>query len=156
VKWTPGREAVQNPPVTCRGCILVVDDDPDIRDALTLGVESLGCTAVVAVDGADAFQRLEHCPPPCLVLLDLNMPRMDGQTFARVARDNPGCRRLKIVSMSASCHRLSPPEVEAHLAKPFDLGLLEPTIARFCADRSAANAPATRPPDTRQGGDHLV
>jgi len=122
----------------CSGCILVIDDDPDIREALSFHMEAMGCTVVAARDGVDALQCLEHCPPPCLVLLDLNMPRMDGETFARAVRAHCDYCKLHIVSMSAGTRRLCPPEVEAHFNKPFDLEVLEPSIGRLCRDGVAA------------------
>jgi CheY-like chemotaxis protein len=128
--------------VSCGGCILVVDDDPDIREALTDLLAELGCTAVTAVDGLDALQALERQPWPCLVLLDLNMPRMDGPTFARTVFERE--RALPIVSMSAGAGRLAPPLVREHLEKPFAAGALGPAISEHC--RGCPRAKAATPP----------
>jgi len=57
--------------MACAGCIIVVDDDADIRELIRVHVESLGCTAVLAADGLDALDCLACGPTPCLILLDI-------------------------------------------------------------------------------------
>jgi CheY-like chemotaxis protein len=122
--------------VPCKGCILVVDDDPAIREALTECFEELGCSVTVAVDGRDALDALEQCPPPCFALLDLNMPRLDGEGLARIVRASD-CRHrsLPIVTMSAGRDRLSSSIVHSHVEKPFSFEALAPTIEQLCHDR---------------------
>ena len=120
--------------MTCSGCIMVVDDDADIRESLREYIQDLGCQVVVAVDGVHALECLDVCPPPCLILLDLNMPRLDGEGFLRSVRGD-ACRRcLAIASMTAGEHRGLPRETEAHLRKPFALADLEKLTVRFCRD----------------------
>jgi len=118
--------------VACPGCILVVDDDADIRELIRVHVESLGCTAVLAADGLDALDCLTRGPTPCLILLDMNMPRLDGEAFARYLRENQLLRAVPIVSMSASGRQLLPPLVEQHLDKPFCLEAVTVPIAHYC------------------------
>lgn len=124
----------QTPRVPCKGCILLVDDDPDIRSALTACFEELGCNVVSAADGLHAVECLGDSLKPCLVLLDLNMPRLDGAGLAAFIRSHRHHRSLPIVSMSAGTERLAPPMVECHHSKPFDFGELVPLIERFCQD----------------------
>jgi CheY-like chemotaxis protein len=119
--------------VPCKGAILVVDDDRDIREALADCFEQLGCTVVTAADGHDALQVLERCPSPCFVLLDMNMPRLGGAGFARLLRANERRCALPLVTMSAGEDRLAPP-ADAHLRKPFEFDGLAPTIRRCCQD----------------------
>lgn len=57
--------------------VLVVDDDPDILDAITVILESQGYQVVVARDGIECFDRLS-AEKPDLMILDLLMPKMDG------------------------------------------------------------------------------
>src|SRR5690348_5406718 len=61
--------------------ILVVEDDDDVRDAMVQVLEAEGYDAIPASDGEDALGRLEAGLAPCLILLDLMMPRMDGWQF---------------------------------------------------------------------------
>ena len=121
--------------MACPGCILIVDDDPDIRSALGEFMETRGCTVVEACDGAEGLAQLKHGQRPCLVLLDLNMPRLDGEGFACQVRNSPICSDLVILSMSAGSQELRPPLVDAHLKKPFEFRQLESTIARHCRER---------------------
>jgi CheY-like chemotaxis protein len=120
--------------VPCRGCILVVDDDADIRDALTTCFEDLGCTVVAAADGQDAHERLGRCPRPCFVLLDLNMPRVDGDGFVRLLGRDERFREVPVISMSAGADRLAPGAALSHVEKPFCLAALGGSIDRLCQD----------------------
>ena len=60
-----------------QGKILVVDDDPDIREAVSMILESQGYEVVTACDGIEALDTLK-ADRPNLMILDLLMPRMDG------------------------------------------------------------------------------
>jgi CheY-like chemotaxis protein len=76
----------------CVRAILVVDDDPDIREALRDVLEDEGFAVVEAENGKDALDYLAGADPaPCLVLLDLMMPVMDGMQFLA---ERTGDRRL--------------------------------------------------------------
>lgn len=65
-----------------RAHILVVDDDPDLRETLQDVLEELGYAVTSAKDGADALRQLLAAKErPSLILLDLQMPNMDGAEF---------------------------------------------------------------------------
>lgn len=66
--------------------ILAVDDDPDIRDALTMILESQGYTVVTAQDGIEALANLK-AEKPDLMILDLLMPKMDGWAVCKELQD---------------------------------------------------------------------
>lgn len=61
--------------------ILIVEDDHDLRDALEYLLRTCGYQVVAAVDGEDAIEHLRKGVDPCLILLDLLMPRKDGFQF---------------------------------------------------------------------------
>jgi len=61
--------------------VLIVEDDTETRDTLTALLEKDGREIVTAGDGQEAFEWLSNVPRPCLILLDLVMPRMDGGEF---------------------------------------------------------------------------
>ncbi|HZR79921.1 MAG TPA: response regulator [Candidatus Binatia bacterium] len=63
--------------------ILVVEDEPDLRDALALELEADGYTVVTAENARDALARLRSGVDPCLVLLDMMMPGGSGLDFRR-------------------------------------------------------------------------
>jgi CheY-like chemotaxis protein len=116
----------------CQAFILVVEDDAASRDALREHLEGLGCRVMVAVDGVDALERLRHSAQPCLILADLNMPRLDGVGLVRRVRADDGDESTPIVTMSAEPRRERPRHTEAHLQKPFTFADLDPVIARLC------------------------
>ena len=64
-----------------RHSVLVVEDDPDTREGLVLLVHSRGVDAVGAANGLEALKVLRGGLRPCLILLDLVMPEMDGIHF---------------------------------------------------------------------------
>ena len=66
--------------------ILAVDDDPDIRDALTMILESQGYEVVTAQDGIEALANLK-AEKPDLMILDLLMPKMDGWAVCKELQD---------------------------------------------------------------------
>ncbi len=111
--------------------ILVVDDDDDIRELLVSALESRGFAVEQAKDGAAAMSALQSRQHPCLILLDLLMPGVDGyevmhQLEARQIRDVPVC-------VLSAMPEQAPPGVVAALRKPFALGELVEVAARYCA-----------------------
>ena len=103
--------------------VLVVDDDPDILDALSEILEVEGYRVQRARNGREALQRLEQGLPD-LVLLDLMMPVMDGWEFARSL--DPGARPPIIVLSADRNVSAKAKEIGAlgWLAKPFELSEL--------------------------------
>jgi DNA-binding response OmpR family regulator len=111
------------------GRVLVVDDDPDILDALSEILEVEGYEVQRARNGREALQRLEHGPPD-LVLLDLMMPVMDGWEFARSL--DPDARPPIIVLSADRNVSVKAQEIGAlgWLAKPFELSELLAVVRR--------------------------
>jgi len=68
------------------GKILIVDDDPDILDAITMIIESQGYQVVTARDGIEALANLK-AEKPGLMILDLLMPKMDGFAVCKELQD---------------------------------------------------------------------
>jgi len=63
--------------------VLVVDDDRDVRDLVTFALERAGCVVVAAEDGVDALEKLAGGFDPAIIVLDLEMPNLDGEGFLR-------------------------------------------------------------------------
>jgi CheY-like chemotaxis protein len=86
--------------------LLIVDDDPRIRELTELAAHREGCFAVVltAEHGANALERLQAgaTPVPDVVLTDLSMPLLDGLDFVRTLRADPRWEGLPIVMFSSS------------------------------------------------------
>jgi DNA-binding response OmpR family regulator len=66
--------------------ILVVDDDPDMREALQMILESAGYTVVMGEDGEECLAKLKD-EQPDLLILDLLMPKMDGFEVCKALKD---------------------------------------------------------------------
>jgi two-component system, chemotaxis family, chemotaxis protein CheY len=83
--------------------VLVVEDDAHIREALMDLLEDHGYHPVGAANGREALDVLRNSDvqPPCLILLDLMMPEMDGREFRREQLDNPEFSRIPVVVLSA-------------------------------------------------------
>jgi CheY-like chemotaxis protein len=83
--------------------ILIVEDNPDIRDIFRTLFELEGFEVYVAENGQDALHRLDddHVEP-CLILLDLSMPVMDGWTFLDVLHGREDGDRIPVTVLSAN------------------------------------------------------
>ena len=111
--------------------ILVVDDDPDIVGFIRMALEAEGIAVTTARNGRVALERLREVVP-AVVLLDINMPVMDGPEFARQARKE--FRDLPIIVMTAGTEvaRYSQElQADDSRAKPFELTDLLNKIGRF-------------------------
>jgi CheY-like chemotaxis protein len=111
--------------------ILVVDDDPGIARFIRMALESEGRSVVTALNGRDALVRVREQRPD-LVLLDINMPVMDGVTFAHKARTEFGQLSIIVMTARAEVSRFRD-EVGACdcLPKPFELNDLLDKVERF-------------------------
>ena len=116
--------------VPSKGLVLVVDDDPDILDAICDILEGEGYRVARARHGVEALQRVEE-ERPSVILLDLMMPVMDGPAFAEVLRGRYRDGAIPIVVISADGNAQKAVEVGAlgFLAKPFDIEALLSQVA---------------------------
>jgi CheY-like chemotaxis protein len=87
---------------TGRRCVLVVDDDHDIREALTDVLDSEGYAVVTAADGSEALATLRRGTRPDLMLLDLMMPRVSGVEVIDELKKDESLREIPIVVCSAN------------------------------------------------------
>jgi CheY-like chemotaxis protein len=119
---------------TGTGLVLVVDDDAGIRETVRDIVELEGYRAVLAADGGEALARAAESDP-CVILLDMRMPEVDGWEFARRYRAEMAKPAPIVVMTAARDAAQWAREVGADgvLAKPFDLRDLLALLDRFCA-----------------------
>jgi CheY-like chemotaxis protein len=80
--------------------ILLVEDDDDVADAMVAILEGEGYAVVRASDGEQALRALRGGLDPCLIVLDLFMPRMNGIEFRRVQRSDPSISQVPVVVVS--------------------------------------------------------
>jgi len=114
------------------GTVLVVDDDVSTVEMIQEVLEMEGYRVVRAVDGESLGVALRE--QPHLILLDINMPGMDGPEVSRRLRADPATAHIPIVVMSSHVARGTvPPEMphDDRLTKPFALDALVVTVARW-------------------------
>jgi len=112
--------------------VLVIDDDPGIVDLVCAALEDVGYGVLAAV-GQEAL-RVARERRPDLVLLDMNMPGLDGAALSRRLRDDPVTAAIPIVVMSAQVGLRAAAALlpgNDWLAKPFELPDLYATVARW-------------------------
>ena len=115
-----------------RPCVLVVEDNDDLREALGIILEDAGHTVVTAANGQAAL-GLATAQAPGVVLLDLQMPVMSGQEALAALRQLP--QHIPVVFMTAGLRARQEAVrhgADAHLEKPFDIDALLTLVARFC------------------------
>ncbi|MCY1014878.1 MULTISPECIES: response regulator [Pyxidicoccus] len=122
--------------------VLVVDDDPDILEALSEILEAEGFEIRRARNGKEALERLEP-EPPHLILLDLMMPVMDGWEFAQRMRQRPAVADVPIIVLSADRNvgsKAADIGAVGHLAKPFELNDLLDMVRRSLNPTAASTS----------------
>lgn len=118
--------------------VLVVEDDADVRETLALALREAGFEATVAIDGVDGLERLRAGFVPDVLLIDLRMPRLDGESLVTAVRSDVRFADLPVITMTGDpAEPTARGEVVAHLRKPFDLDDLLAIIASVCEAKVA-------------------
>src|SRR5688572_26063207 len=105
-------------PVAAMRYVLVVEDDPTLRELYRSTLALAGYSVVAVEDGIDALRRVEHRRPDALVL-DLALPRVSGRDVERELRSNPETRDIPIVIVSGTdVSDLDPTNFACVLRKP--------------------------------------
>ena len=120
------------------GHVLVIEDDPDTRDAMVslLEAETPWLKVSSAGDGMEALEILDEGPEPCLVLLDLMMPVMNGLEFLDAVGERGLALRTRVVLVSGYAQLASQvkhPDVAGTLSKPFRAADLLDVVQKHCA-----------------------
>jgi CheY-like chemotaxis protein len=112
--------------------VLIVDDDPDIREIVMLTLSDEGYEVVTAPHGAAALDRAAELPPDA-ILLDMRMPVMDGWAFAAAYRRTPDPHAPVVVMTAAADAAAWAAQVGAAavLPKPFQLDALCAAVERI-------------------------
>jgi CheY-like chemotaxis protein len=118
------REETENAPRArndVRGTILLVEDDEDILQVVADALSAEGHRVVPTSNGREALEYLNRAPRPCLILLDLAMPIMDGWRFLEELKARPALAEVPVVLLSANGRLAQAAEalrVAAYLQKP--------------------------------------
>lgn len=115
--------------------VLIVDDSVTVRKVTSRLLERNGYDAQVATDGIDALEKLQEMLPEVIVL-DIEMPRMDGFEVANHIRHNPRLQHIPIVMITSRTgekhrERAFGIGVNEYMGKPFQEQMLLDTLARF-------------------------
>lgn len=121
--------------------ILVVEDDPDLRQILRLQLTSQGFAVVEAADGAAGFAAVQRERPAC-VILDLMMPVVDGFGFLKRVRSVEGFQDIPVIIVTASEDERNrirgfQYQADAYMSKPYDLDALVAEIERLVGTPTA-------------------
>jgi two-component system, OmpR family, response regulator MprA len=109
--------------------VLVVDDDPEIREIVATALEDDGYTVETASDGVDALRKVSEHEPDA-VILDAMMPIMSGWEFLATWRTRPAEHRAPVLVVSAvrDWRTALDAGAQGYLSKPFDLDALEAAL----------------------------
>jgi CheY-like chemotaxis protein len=113
------------------GTVLVVEDDTDIREAVAEVLEMEGFTVATASNGREGLERLVALGRPCMILLDLMMPVMDGHEFLDRLATDPLCRTCPVVVFTAG-QAAPPPGAKELLRKPFEICEMIALVKALC------------------------
>ena len=115
--------------------VLVVDDERDVRQLLSTYLNLQGFSVITASNGREALTRLGEVKP-CVILLDLMMPVMDGLEFRKHQQQDPRWSAIPVVCLSA---KHDAPTIARSMnlseciCKPFDIEHVADLVRRHCA-----------------------
>ena len=119
-----------------RSCILIVEDDADLRDSLADLLMEEGYQVAGASNGQEALDYLRHAAPPCLILLDLMMPVMNGWEFRAAQEQDPSLSSIPVIVVSGQ-GRMQRHSVDLHAVefvdKPINVDQLLKAVIRACS-----------------------
>jgi CheY-like chemotaxis protein len=127
--------------------ILVVDDEPTIRELVAEAFREAGYCVDTAAHGAEALQLIHAGPPPHAIVLDLMMPRLDGTGFVELMRLNPRLASVPVVLVTAAYGATTAAErigARACITKPFELDHLVEAVGTIIGDSRFAPTDADR------------
>jgi CheY-like chemotaxis protein len=143
--------AAEAPPATASPAgleVLVVDDNRDAADTLSLLLEIKGCRVATAYDGAEALAAAAR-RKPAAVVLDIAMPGMNGYEVAERMRGEPELAAARLIALTGFGHdearrRVREAGIDHHLVKPVDLDHLLRLLGEVASGAAAGEAAAPR------------
>jgi CheY-like chemotaxis protein len=129
--------------------VMLVEDDTDIRQDLAEILREEGYPVVTAENGRDALDKLRGSSPPCLIILDLMMPVMDGWAFRAEQLRDPALAGVPVLVVSGVANvqrQASTMNAVAYVEKPIQLDSLLGTVKAHCGDCDGDVTPPPPPP----------
>lgn len=137
--------------------VLLVDDEPLIRETVAEALEADGLRVITAADGREALLRF-RADPPDLVLLDLMLPQLSGMEVCRILRRESAVPIIMLTARDSEVDKVVGLELGAddYVTKPFSLRELQARVRAHLRRLEAATPPAqpaapVRPADVRLG-----
>jgi two-component system cell cycle response regulator DivK len=123
-----------------KNIILVVEDNRDNRILIRRVLESEGYLMEEASNAEDAIKKI-HAVRPSLILMDINMPGVDGYALTARIKQTPGFASIPIVAVTANVMRGDREKsleagCDGYIQKPIDIDILSQQIERFLARQS--------------------
>jgi CheY-like chemotaxis protein len=112
--------------------ILLIEDESDIRTILKDALEWEGYRVYTASNGKEGMETLLEMPTPCLILLDLMMPVMNGWEFANALQTDRAYVDIPIVALSAFSDPEKKIRAQGFIKKPVDLDFLLGLVREHC------------------------
>ena len=119
--------------------ILVVDDEPDLVSTVAYRLKFANCLVVTASNGQQGLEQAA-AEKPDLILLDTNMPGMNGHEMLERLRANPALQHIPVIMVTARCEPQDIAAASAHgisdyITKPFDFAQLMEKIHAVLKDK---------------------
>jgi CheY-like chemotaxis protein len=121
-------------------CVMVVDDDADIRDSIGDILELRGYRVARASNGREALDRLRAGTLPCVILLDLMMPVLNGWEFREQQTSDEALKSVPVVIISgdgSTDQKAASIGVAEFLRKPLELSAILDVVRRHCGGGAA-------------------
>lgn len=121
--------------------VLIVDDEPNILLSLEFIISRAGFTVKTAQDGEQALQESTNWSPD-LILLDINMPKLDGFEVCQRLRENPDFNQTKIIFLTAKGRQVEKEKglalgADDYISKPFSNQLVIDTVENLLSDMAS-------------------
>ena len=118
---------------TASPCVMIVDDEPDIRSMIRMALELKGYQVVEASNGEDALQQLHRGLRPGLILLDLMMPQMNGWDFRARQMEHAELAQIPVLVFTGDIHvtrEMAELGVAGYVKKPVGFHSLQAIVER--------------------------
>lgn len=132
-----------NPPTADgRPLVMVVDDSPTVRKLVSLTLERRGYRVISAFDGVAAIKELGSCRPD-LILLDINMPRLDGYRLCKLIKKHEATQSIPVVMLSGKDGMFDKLRgrlvgCSDYITKPFEADALTHKVAKYLTSASSS------------------
>ena len=119
--------------------VALIDDDPGVRESFSLNLEDGGFDVVAFEGGPSALAWFARGGTADLILLDINLPDMDGYAVLQCLRESAATRSIPVVGISANAmagdvERAAAAGFSEYLTKPLDVGQFLAVVDRFLYD----------------------